>query len=95
MSPIESAVRCWEKLCEPAFFRRVSAMAGYSAGSPRVKFREYQRHKDGELQRVESLLRRGLRSSDVAEQTGIALGTIGKWRKRLVAEGKLQAKRKT
>ena len=95
MSPITSAVRCLEQLCEPSFFRRVAAMSGYSTGSPRTVFGTYQRHGKQDIRRVECLLRRGLRSADVAEKTGIKLGTICKWRQRLVAEGKLQPMRMT
>jgi hypothetical protein len=95
MSPINSAVRCWEQLCEPSFFRRVAAMSGYSSGTPRSQFGTYKRHDDGERRHVADLLAEGHSSLSAARQTGIPLGTVSKWRQTLVQAGKLQPMRIT
>ena len=95
MSPITSAVRCLEQLCDPIYFRRVAAMAGYSSGANSSGNLTYRYHKKNEKRRVASLLRRGLSTSQAAQQTGIPVGTVGKWRQEFVAQGKLQPMRMT
>ena len=95
MSPITSAVRCLEQLCEPAFFRRVAAMSGYSCGANPSRDLGYRRHDASERRQVASLLRRGASTSDAAREAGIAVGTVSKWRQEFVAQGKLQPKRIT
>ena len=95
MNSINSAVRCWEQLCEPAFFKRVASMAGYSCGANPSVSLTYRYHGQDEKRRVESLLRRGLSTSQTAQQTGIPIGTVSKWRQALVQGGKLQPMRIT